>query len=208
MAGKALRVVPAPRGRDRRRRIGPGAREAPPPAPRAGARTAAPGVARTPGPRRRLQVVVPIAAACHRSRLPARGRGRVEPPDDLEPRRRRAPYKQSLTVAYTATAPAGAAYPDGRVTTGQTLFTHLVHRVDIGFTYQFDSATVHQVHGAYDVVAEITSVTGWQRQLVLRPPRHFSGDRLRAVGHARSRERSGASSRSSSTRPASRRRRR
>ena len=148
---------------------------------------AAPGVARTPGPRRRLRVVVPIAAALIAAGYVVAGVAVWNLPTTSSATRR-APYKQSLSVAYTATAPNGAAYPDGRVTTGQTLFTHLVHRVDIGFTYQFDSATAHQVHGAYDVVAEITSVTGWQRQLVLRPPRHFSGDRLRRVGHARSRD--------------------
>jgi signal peptidase I len=155
------------RGKRRRRRRG----QARAPAP--------PGLIRTRGPRRRLRVVVPVAAALIALGYVLAGVAVWNLPT-TSAASTRAPYSQSLTIAYAATAPRGAAYPNGRVTTGQTLFTHLVRRVDLGFTYDFDSKTAHQVRGAYDVVADITSVTGWQRTLVLRPPRHFSGDRLRA----------------------------
>ena len=47
------------------------------------------------------------------------------------------PYTQSGTFAYSATTTPGAAYPDGRVTTGDPLFLRLVRSADVGFSYRF-----------------------------------------------------------------------
>ena len=85
-------------------------------------------------PRRRLGVVVPIAAM-----LTAAGfliaAIAVWTMPRTEASTRRAFYTQNLALGYTAVAHKGAAYPNGTLTTGDPIFTRLVNTVDMQLDY-------------------------------------------------------------------------
>ena len=59
-----------------------------------------------------------------------------------------AAYVQRGTLSYSARTPPGPAYPDGRLRTGDPLFTHVVRTVDFAFSYRFVSPARHQRHRA------------------------------------------------------------
>ena len=137
-------------------------------------------VGRAPGGGR-LRVVVPIVAAVTFAGLVLAAVAVWHVPT-RETISRRENFGQSLAVGYSGVARAGAAYPDGRVRTGDPVFTRLVQTVDVGFTYEFHAdAPVKDVHGTYEVVAGISSGTGWSRSIVLSPARSFAGSRLRGA---------------------------
>ncbi len=92
------------------------------------------------------------------------------------------PYTQSGTFAYSAPAAPGAAYPDGRATTGDPLFLRLVHTLDVSFSYRFASSAEHRVAGTIGLVATIASSTGWTRTFVVARPHSFTGDRADVSG--------------------------
>ncbi len=84
-------------------------------------------------------------------------------------------YTQKGTVTYHATAPAGAVYPTGSVTTGDPIFLTLVHRLAVKVGYRFAADAAHQVHGTQQVLLQLTGPTGWARTIPLSPVRHFTG---------------------------------
>ena len=86
------------------------------------------------------------------------------------------PYKQSGTLSYSADTAPGPAYPDGRVTTGEPLFTNVLRAVGIQFGYQFETATKHALTGKASLSATITSTNGWHRTLALGAPTYFRGN--------------------------------
>jgi signal peptidase I len=92
------------------------------------------------------------------------------------------PYTQSGTFAYSATTTPGAAYPDGRVTTGDPLFLRLVRSADVGFSYRFASSADHRVAGTIGLTATLASSTGWMRTFTLAKPQRFSGNRASVRG--------------------------
>ena len=91
-------------------------------------------------------------------------------------------YLESTSLRYSGAAPAGPVYPAGRVQTGDTVFTKLVHRLTLTGDYRFTSALPHAVHGKATFSARLESQQGFSRMLPLAPPAHFSGDRWRAHG--------------------------
>ena len=90
------------------------------------------------------------------------------------------PYRQTATIGYSGPAPRGAVYPQGQVQTGDPLFTRLIDRVtvDLHFTFAMSPSTRRAVRETSQVVADVSSDTGWQRELVLAPPHRFVGDQL------------------------------
>jgi hypothetical protein len=85
------------------------------------------------------------------------------------------PYSQRGSLGYTARTAPGPAYPDGRVRTGEPLFTHVVHELDLRFAYSFQSATGHRVSARGSLVAEIASTSGWQTTIPLGAPTTLAG---------------------------------
>jgi hypothetical protein len=94
-------------------------------------------------------------------------------------------YSQSGHFSYGATVPVSAAYPSGHVASGEAVFPRLVHRLDVGFTWRFDSAQPHVVHGTASLAADISDGQGWRRRIELAPRSPFAGDRLTRAGTLR-----------------------
>lgn len=96
-----------------------------------------------------------------------------------------APYTQAGTFSYSASAPAGVVYPDGRAETGDPLFLHLIERAQVRFDYRLSSTSPHALTGSASLLAEIASSNGWKRTLQLQPPTSFSGDHALLAGTLR-----------------------
>ena len=92
------------------------------------------------------------------------------------------PYKQSGKLSYSADEAPGPAYPAGRASTGEPLFTNVLHAVGVRFDYHFESATKHAVTGKASLSAKITSTSGWHTTLALGAPTHFRGDHALVTG--------------------------
>jgi signal peptidase I len=84
-------------------------------------------------------------------------------------------YTQKGHIAYHATAPAGAVYPNGTVTTGDPIFLQLVHRLAIKVGYRFAVDAPSHLQGTQQVLLQLTGPTGWNREIALSPIRHFTG---------------------------------
>ncbi|MGH2914321.1 MAG: hypothetical protein ACRDMX_04970, partial [Solirubrobacteraceae bacterium] len=86
-------------------------------------------------------------------------------------------YTQRASFGYRATARPGPVYPSGAVTTGDTVFTALVHRLRVRVGYQFASAAKNSIAGTYAVSLKLTGPSGWSRTIPLAAPRPFAGPR-------------------------------
>ena len=91
-------------------------------------------------------------------------------------------YTQKGHITYHATAPAGAVYPDGRVSTGDPIFLQLVHRVGIKVAYRFAVDAPTHLRGTQQVLLQLNGPSGWSRQIALSPIRHFSGTAITTPG--------------------------
>jgi signal peptidase I len=85
-------------------------------------------------------------------------------------------YVQQGEYHYSGRAPQGDVYPSSAVTTGQAVFSALVHDVDMGFTYRFVSAQPHGMHGVASLDITLGSSLGWTRSLPSVVNRTFNGD--------------------------------
>ncbi len=92
------------------------------------------------------------------------------------------PYKQSGRLAYSAHEAPAPAYPAGRASTGEPLFTNVLHAVAVRFDYHFASTAPHAVAGKASLSARITSTSGWHTTLALGAPTHFRGDHALVTG--------------------------
>jgi signal peptidase I len=134
------------------------------------------------GQRRRLGVVVPIAAALTAAGFLVAAVAVWNIPRS-ETATHRDSYLQTLALAYSGTTAKGAAYPDGKIATGDPVFTRLVDRVGIDLDYGFRSAaSARHVAGTYQMIMNIKSATGLSRSVPLTPTRPFAGNHVR--GHA------------------------
>jgi signal peptidase I len=91
-------------------------------------------------------------------------------------------YTQSGRFSYGAPVPVSAAYPSGRVASGDAVFTRLVQRLDVGFDWRFSSDRAHVIHGTASLAAEVSDGGGWTRRIALVPSEPFAGDRLTLDG--------------------------
>ncbi len=85
-------------------------------------------------------------------------------------------YVQQGAYAYSARVSRSAVYPSGRLAAGQTVFTRLAHRVQVGFSYRFLSALPHTVHGDAQLRLALSSSLGWSMPLPSPAGRAFTGD--------------------------------
>jgi signal peptidase I len=92
------------------------------------------------------------------------------------------PYRANATIGYSGKAPRGAVYPDGHLHTGDPLFTRMIKHatIDLHFNFVTDATTLRSLRGTSEVVADMSSQTGWHRTFVLTPTRAFTGDQLTA----------------------------
>jgi signal peptidase I len=100
-------------------------------------------------------------------------------------------YGQQVVFGYSATAPVGTAYPTGTVATGDPVFLHLVHRLDVRATYVFRDTTPAEhgpvtapghgfssapvVRGTIGATAILLGPGGWSGTLAQVAPVAFSG---------------------------------
>jgi len=84
-------------------------------------------------------------------------------------------FTQAIKFDYHATAPKGAAYPDGVVRTGSPIFAKLVDVVELQARYRFSAGAQHHVVGTYSLDAEVSSGP-WKQTVALQGPNRFSGD--------------------------------
>ena len=92
------------------------------------------------------------------------------------------PYKQSGKLSYSADDAPQPAYPTGHASTGEPLFTNVLHAVAVRFEYRFESATEHAVSGKASLSAKISSTSGWHTTLALGAPTYFRGDHALVTG--------------------------
>lgn len=84
-------------------------------------------------------------------------------------------YRQSGSYAYSGEVPAGV-YDENRVVTGGAIFPKVACRVDLTFDYQLESQHPAQVSGTAQLMAVVSSTTGWRRTILLNEqPVSFSG---------------------------------
>jgi hypothetical protein len=90
------------------------------------------------------------------------------------------PYRQDATIGYSGNAPPGAVYPNGHLQTGDPLFTRLIDRItiDVAATFATNPTAPVALHDTSVVVADLSSDTGWHRELVLMQPRRVRGEQL------------------------------
>ncbi len=92
------------------------------------------------------------------------------------------PYKQSGRLSYSAAEAPAPAYPSGRASTGEPLFTNVLHAVGVRFDYRFESAAKHALAGKASLSARITSTSGWHTTFALGAPTRFHGDHALVTG--------------------------
>jgi signal peptidase I len=92
------------------------------------------------------------------------------------------PYKQSGKLSYSAEKAPAPAYPTGRASTGEPLFTNVLHAVGVRFDYHFASESQHAITGKASLSAKITSTSGWHTTLALGAPTYFRGDHALVTG--------------------------
>jgi signal peptidase I len=92
------------------------------------------------------------------------------------------PYRESGTFAYSAEAPAGVVYPDGRVDTGEPLFLRLVDRLQFWFEYRVEADSELVAGGRVTLIAVLSDATGWNRSIDLQQASEFEGGVATATG--------------------------
>jgi len=84
------------------------------------------------------------------------------------------PYTQTGSFAWTGTAPKGAVYPDGNLSTGDPLFLRLAGKIQVRFTYVITSSDPVVASGTTQMTATVESIqTGWKRSVVMAPETPF-----------------------------------
>jgi signal peptidase I len=82
-------------------------------------------------------------------------------------------YTQRGAFSYSGPARAGAAYPEGVVSSGQPLFRRLVDRIDVAFSYRLEP-TATPVRGSAALTAILADASGWQQRFTLAPAAPFT----------------------------------
>lgn len=86
---------------------------------------------------------------------------------------------QQVALTYSAQAPRGAAYPTGRVRTGDPVFLRLVPRMNVAIAYRARAGGAQWdgvgPAGTRRVTAELRSANGWHRGFELLPREPFTG---------------------------------
>ncbi len=81
------------------------------------------------------------------------------------------PYQIHSQFLYQASVPKGAVYPRGTVVPGSSVFLHLTHAVNITFQghWQSSAAKASVISGEGELVANMTSNSGWISSWILAP---------------------------------------
>ena len=91
-------------------------------------------------------------------------------------------WRHAGTFSYEAAVPRSAVYPEGAVTTGDTVFTNLVSRLRVAFDYTYSAEEAHDVRGGVALDAVVSDGQGWARSIPLRSEQPFEGSAAAAAG--------------------------
>jgi signal peptidase I len=83
---------------------------------------------------------------------------------------------------YAADVHRSPVYPDGRVETGEAVFTSIVRRLAVTFDYRFESNLEADVRGTARLDATIDDGAGWSRSFPIVAQRGFAGTQTRLRG--------------------------
>jgi signal peptidase I len=86
-------------------------------------------------------------------------------------------YTQSGTLSYSAPTPNTPVYPDGGLSTGDPIFTHVVSALQLRFRYLFHSTATRSIRGKATLRATVTATNGWHMSMRLGQALPFKGDR-------------------------------
>jgi signal peptidase I len=86
-------------------------------------------------------------------------------------------YRQALTYDYEARTVPNIVYPDGVVGWGDPVYTRAVRALDVRVGYEFQDESTPPVVGRISLQADLSSSSGWHRQLVATAPAPFTGAR-------------------------------
>jgi hypothetical protein len=90
-------------------------------------------------------------------------------------------FRQRMQFGYSASVKPGPVYPDGRVHTGEPIFLHLVHRIELTSRYRLQTDAAHRLSGTEQLALAVAGPTGWTRQFPLGRPMRFAGVGLRSA---------------------------
>lgn len=84
------------------------------------------------------------------------------------------PYSHQGSFSYQAVG-SPSVYAQGEVESGQAIFHALVHKLELDFSYEFQTAAPADLQGTYSVLLRISEPNGWQRTIELQPETAFEG---------------------------------
>ncbi len=79
-------------------------------------------------------------------------------------------YTHRATFGYHADASAGEVYPDGQVTSGDTVFLSLVDEIELTFDYDLTTGADHDVTASAWLEATVADGSGWEQTIPLGDP--------------------------------------
>jgi hypothetical protein len=85
------------------------------------------------------------------------------------------PYTQSGTLSYTAAVPSGSIYGRDGLQSGQPVYTNLVRRLDLTFSYSLLSTPPARLTGAEQLSVSVDNGQGISRTVLAGRPVRFSG---------------------------------
>jgi signal peptidase I len=91
-------------------------------------------------------------------------------------------YTHQGRFSYSADVEPGAAYSDGKITTGEPVFLRLARSIDVTFDYELRSDLPVDVSGEAKLVAQLGDPAGWNRTFPLSKPRRFEGPSVKLEG--------------------------
>lgn len=86
-----------------------------------------------------------------------------------------AAYQHTGKFSYSAAAPRGPVYPDGKATTGEPVFLRLIDEVDVAFDYSLKTDADAVVAGEVALSARVEDGTGWRHSFEVAGPTGFQG---------------------------------
>jgi len=90
-------------------------------------------------------------------------------------------YTQSGNLSYSAPVPSSSIYGSAGLQTGQPVYTSVVDKLNVAFSYQFQATAPAALSGSEQLVATIYNGQGISRSFALQPVRRFSGDHFDAT---------------------------
>lgn len=94
---------------------------------------------------------------------------------------RELPYRESGAFGYSAKAPAGVVYEDGRIETGEPVFLRLVDTLQVSFEYRIEADGGLDAGGRIALAAVLSDADGWNRTIDLGT-KDFEGEVTTAGG--------------------------